>query len=126
VATVEVPKDFRDSHKVVASFDEDDTIQSSVEDGLGSAYGCAIDIGTTTVVVYLVDLDRKKIVGYRTALNNQKRWGADVISRIQHVAEHPSGLIDLQKAIIGQLDHMIGLLCETHHIPKSRLSGSLP
>lgn len=121
VATVEVPKDFRDSHKVVASFDEDDTIQSSVEDGLGSAYGCAIDIGTTTVVVYLVDLDRKKIVGYRTALNNQKRWGADVISRIQHVAEHPSGLIDLQKAIIGQLDHMIGLLCETHHIPKSKV-----
>lgn len=50
------------------------------EDGL---YGIAVDIGTTTVAMQLVDLEQKKVVDVFTAMNTQRVYGADVISRIE-------------------------------------------
>jgi len=83
--------------------------------------GCAVDIGTTTVVVYLVDLSNKTVLGERAALNRQRRYGADVISRIQHCRQYPLAIAELQQAIVGQLDAMIKDLCESHGVAPQRL-----
>ena len=45
-------------------------------------YGAAVDIGTTTVVVYLVDLQNGHIVGTASTYNAQVKCGDDVITRI--------------------------------------------
>lgn len=84
-------------------------------------YGCAIDIGTTTIVVYLVRLDTRQVFGHRSAMNRQRSHGADVISRIQYAQEHPDGTKILQHAIVGQLDAMIGDLLTSHGIPSEAL-----
>lgn len=47
-----------------------------------SGLGIAIDLGTTTLVVQLLDLSTANVLGVRTALNNQARHGADIMSRI--------------------------------------------
>jgi uncharacterized 2Fe-2S/4Fe-4S cluster protein (DUF4445 family) len=47
-----------------------------------SAYGIAIDIGTTSVAVYLADLESKTLVDQASAYNSQIACGEDVISRI--------------------------------------------
>ena len=49
-------------------------------------YGIAIDIGTTTLGFLLVDLQTGKIRGTYSSLNNQRMYGADVITRIQSAA----------------------------------------
>ncbi|PKL12947.1 MAG: hypothetical protein CVV52_07985 [Spirochaetae bacterium HGW-Spirochaetae-8] len=86
-----------------------------------NAFGCAIDIGTTTVVVYLVELLSGSIVDHRAALNAQKRFGADVISRIEAVSRQANGSELLQRSIVQQLDWMAAELCEAHGISEDSL-----
>lgn len=46
-------------------------------------FGIAIDLGTTTVVVQLIDLQTAQVIAVETFLNPQVKFGADLISRIQ-------------------------------------------
>jgi uncharacterized 2Fe-2S/4Fe-4S cluster protein (DUF4445 family) len=48
----------------------------------GEGVGAAVDLGTTTIVVQLLDLETGNVLGVRTGLNAQARHGADVMSRI--------------------------------------------
>ena len=56
-------------------------------------FGIAVDIGTTTLVVSLIDLATQKTIGTKKTLNPQKAYGADVISRILYVTEHRNGVL---------------------------------
>ena len=78
----------------------------------GEAYGLAVDIGTTTVVVALVDLRDGSERGTRSALNPQKRQGPDVLSRIAYARRYgPEGLRLLQREIADALGEMGLSLC---------------
>ena len=48
------------------------------------AYGIAFDVGTTTLVAYLLDGATGAVLSTASCLNPQKQFGADVISRIQY------------------------------------------
>ncbi len=67
--------------------------------------GLAVDIGTTTVVVYLYRLSDGTLLCVRSGMNAQRGFGADVISRINYCNEN--GEEPLQKAIVEQLNQMI-------------------
>ncbi len=54
--------------------------------------GMAFDIGTTTVVGYLIDLASGRELAVASALNPQVRHGFDVISRIVYGIENPDGV----------------------------------
>lgn len=58
-------------------------------------YGGAIDIGTTSVVLYAYDLNTGTLLNTVSALNGQIVRGADVISRILHTRESEGGLDEL-------------------------------
>ena len=66
-----------------------DGIVTDVEAGDRSrdAYGLAVDIGTTTVVVMLWDLTSGKLKEVDAFTNPQGPYGADVISRIDYIME---------------------------------------
>lgn len=64
-------------------------------------YGIGIDIGTTTIAFSLLELETGKIVDTHTALNTQRQFGADVISRIQAANEGKADL--LQQSIQKEL-----------------------
>ncbi|MBE6983158.1 MAG: DUF4445 domain-containing protein [Ruminococcaceae bacterium] len=75
--------------------------------------GCAIDIGTTTVTMVLVDLTSGKILAKGSSGNGQIRYGADVINRIIQQGK-PGGKKNLQDAIIKEtLNPIIANLCKT-------------
>ncbi|HHV60975.1 MAG TPA: DUF4445 domain-containing protein [Clostridiaceae bacterium] len=80
-----------------------------------ASYGVAIDIGTTTIAVYLMDLATGEQVGVLSELNRQKAYGADVISRINHTMENPEGSEQLRSCIITQLDNMIKNIAANNH-----------
>lgn len=63
------------------------------------AYGVAIDLGTTTVVCYFVQLSSGRISKISSWMNPQKTYGADVISRISFCQENKGGLHLLQKIL---------------------------
>ncbi len=54
--------------------------------------GAAIDLGTTTLVVQIVDLSTGEVVNVETARNPQARYGADVMSRLQYEIANPGKL----------------------------------
>jgi uncharacterized 2Fe-2S/4Fe-4S cluster protein (DUF4445 family) len=76
-------------------------------------YGIAIDIGTTTVVVFLQDLASGKTVGVESFVNPQAAYGHDVISRIHHVMQNPQGLEMLHAGIVAGINEAIGGLCSS-------------
>jgi uncharacterized 2Fe-2S/4Fe-4S cluster protein (DUF4445 family) len=70
-------------------------------------YGAAIDIGTTTVALYLCDLASGEIVAAESDMNAQIPYGEDVVSRIQFSTVKPAGLEVLHKAIIKTLNQLL-------------------
>ena len=75
--------------------------------------GCAIDIGTTTVSMVLVDLHSGKLLAKGSSGNGQIRYGADVINRIIE-SSRPGGKKKLQDAIVKEtLSPIIANLCKS-------------
>ena len=75
-------------------------------------YGCAIDIGTTTVTGVLLDLKTGEIKAKASSGNGQIRYGADVINRIVE-QQKPGGVARLQDAIVKEtLLPLIAVMCK--------------
>ncbi|MBE7536549.1 MAG: DUF4445 domain-containing protein [Anaerolineales bacterium] len=71
------------------------------------SYGAAVDIGSTTVALYLCNLRTGELLAAESEMNPQIVYGEDVMSRIQYSAEHSDGLEKLHKAIISTLNKLL-------------------
>ncbi|MDP1714568.1 MAG: ASKHA domain-containing protein [Anaerolineales bacterium] len=71
------------------------------------SYGAAVDIGSTTVALYLCNLRTGEILAAESEMNPQIVYGEDVMSRIQYTIEHKDGLEKLHKAIISTLNQLL-------------------
>lgn len=74
------------------------------------AFGAAVDMGTTTVVVVLVDLESETIVDQEGTYNKQATYGSDVISRIIYADENRDGLNVLKEAAIDTVNELLAEL----------------
>ncbi|MDR1701690.1 MAG: ASKHA domain-containing protein [Sporomusaceae bacterium] len=70
-------------------------------------YGLAVDIGTTTVVVYLIDLATGKFVDNSGTYNRQARYGDDVISRIIYAVDETEGLKHVNQAVVDTINGLV-------------------
>ncbi len=84
------------------------------EDGL---YGLAVDVGTTTVVCQLLDLQTGQEVATSAARNPQAAYGDDVISRIGHAMYNDDGLAELQRVILKAVNERLADLRTPRGIP---------
>jgi uncharacterized 2Fe-2S/4Fe-4S cluster protein (DUF4445 family) len=66
-----------------------------------------VDIGSTTVALYLCNLRTGEILAAESEMNPQIVYGEDVMSRIQYTIEHKDGLEKLHKAIIATLNKLL-------------------
>ncbi len=71
--------------------------------------GLAIDLGTTTMAGYLIDLESGQLLSARAMMNPQYRFGEDVMSRIACVLKH--GDRELRRASVDGLNTLITALC---------------
>ncbi|MDK2931683.1 MAG: hypothetical protein PWR07_1814 [Bacillota bacterium] len=83
-------------------------------------FGVALDIGTTTVVAYLVNLVTGETVNVESILNPQAAYGADLISRISF-AETPDGLETLRREIVGAVNGLIRRLATASHVDSDQV-----
>ena len=98
----------------------------SIEPGdtSGKNYGVAFDIGTTTVVGQLVNLNTKEILGTKATHNRQLVFGDDVITRIIYATEE-NGLEKLHHAVIDNMNEIIKELVADQNISLSDVNGVL-
>jgi len=79
-------------------------------DTTDSMYGIAVDIGTTTVVLRLIDMVTGKTLTTESTYNKQIVCGEDVLTRIFYAEEH--GTSTMTKLIIQTIDFLISEACE--------------
>lgn len=82
--------------------------------------GVAVDLGTTTVVAQLLDLETGRVLGVRSALNPQARHGADIMSRIDF-ALAPEGQATLARLARDLIGGMVAELLSGAGAPPERL-----
>lgn len=90
-------------------------------------YGIAVDIGTTTIVMDVVNMITGDIIGSQSVLNSQMQFGADVISRIQYSMENSLKIISmtLKDDIVSCVRKLIDSLgIERRSIYKMAISGN--
>ena len=83
-------------------------------------YGVAVDIGTTTIVAQLLNLQTGRVLAVRTALNVQARHGADVMSRVQFSTADGQQKV-LETAIRDQVGSLIRQLVKKTEIDADNL-----
>jgi uncharacterized 2Fe-2S/4Fe-4S cluster protein (DUF4445 family) len=89
-------------------------------DRRGRTLAVAVDIGTTSNVVYLVNLATGKFVDGAASYNGQIACGEDVISRIIY-AKREGGLEHLQQLVVGTINGLINELAERNQVDAAEI-----
>src|ERR1039458_1663761 len=76
-----------------------------VERSTGPIHGIAMDLGTTTVVLRLMDLESGELIADTSFENPQRFGGSEIMSRIAYDTSHPGRL--LMRTLAGYLSHAI-------------------
>ncbi len=84
-----------------------------IDDYRGRMLGIAVDLGTTTVAMELLDLETGQSVQVASFENPQRFGGSDVMNRISYDAQHPR---ELRQAIVKALNRQIARWCELYSI----------
>ena len=84
----------------------------------GHLYGLALDIGTTTIVANLVDLENGKTVSVSSFENPQRFGGSDIMNRISYDGEFQG---ELRRSLIAALNSEIMEMCERHNFVRQEI-----
>ncbi len=101
-----------DCSKIIAC-EPNNTIEES--------FGIAFDIGTTTIVGYLINLNNGKVYSVDSKLNSQTAYGEDLITRLTYIKENNENLHKLNSLIINDLNDIIKITCEKANIKPSQI-----
>lgn len=96
------------SWEVTVTMDKENSTLIDIQPGRTDkkSYGLALDIGTTSLVIYLADLENGKIINSESEYNPQIKFGDDIINRIVY-ANRKGGLGKLKEVIIDSINNLI-------------------
>lgn len=102
----------KENFQVTLVIDSSDIIAVEPGNTVNTLYGIAVDIGTTTIAAYLIDLTTGKKTCVTSLLNPQKAFGADVISRISYIMQNEHGLEHLNTLLVQSVNICVAMLCK--------------
>ncbi|MDZ7796864.1 MAG: ASKHA domain-containing protein [Candidatus Marinimicrobia bacterium] len=103
--------------------DTDPEIETEKTEGL--IYGAAVDLGTTSIVVSLIDLRNGERIGLQSARNPQSVHGTDIISRATAAAGSVNVLRDMRQAAVKKIKELLEILTkDTKNIYQIVLAGN--
>ncbi|MHC6179926.1 ASKHA domain-containing protein [Clostridium sp. JNZ X4-2] len=115
----QLPDKLRKAHNnVTVIIDKNEILGIEKGNTSHKMFGIAFDIGTTTVVGYLMDLYTGKELAVSSSLNPQIKFGADVISRTTYANQNENGLKLLQSTILKLLNELIDDVSKKSNIKK--------
>jgi uncharacterized 2Fe-2S/4Fe-4S cluster protein (DUF4445 family) len=117
-----LPKVLRNNDfKITAVVCGDELIAVEPGNTTDRLYGLALDIGTTTVVGALTDLNTGAVAAVQSTLNGQAPFGADVISRASYTMTEPDGLATLQTRIVDTINTLLDQLLAASGIARENV-----
>ena len=107
---------------VTLVYRETDWVVTQVEPGdrRQTHYGLAVDYGSTTIVMQLIDLQSGVIIDQVKAFNGQSAYGTDILTRITYALEDPAHADDLQQATVRTFESLLDQLTEQTGIEANR------
>jgi uncharacterized 2Fe-2S/4Fe-4S cluster protein (DUF4445 family) len=103
-----MPKILRENNwKVTLTILNNEIIDIEAGNTVDKCYGVAIDIGTTKLALFIVDLNDGTIIFSDGIMNPQIKYGEDVISRIQHASQNEDSLREIHRTIIDGINSLI-------------------
>jgi uncharacterized 2Fe-2S/4Fe-4S cluster protein (DUF4445 family) len=73
--------------------------------------GLAVDLGTTKIAVYLLDLASGQTLASEGIMNPQIAYGEDVVARMAYVQHDPSQAARLQELVVDALNNVVAEMC---------------
>ena len=101
----------RDNEQIVAAYPQ----------GKLQVFGAAIDIGSTTLALYVYDLKNGKLVYESSAMNPQIRFGEDLMSRVSYVMMNKGGDEKLTIAVRTKITEMLHEACDNLEVKWDKL-----
>lgn len=98
-----------------------EVVDVEVGDTSGRNYGLAIDVGTTKVAMYLVDLNDGEIVDVGSEYNRQLVFGEDLLSRIDYAYRVRRGLTKLQRAVVKTINSLVEEIASRNKVETSEI-----
>ena len=98
---------------------EYDWVAANIEPGDTTRhhYGLAVDYGSTTVIMQLVDMNEGTVIGEEKAVNRQTGFGTDILTRITYTMEDPGHVRNIHKATAETFEQLLDQLTENTGIP---------
>ena len=82
-------------------------------------YGLAVDFGSTTILMQLIDLNTGMIIGEEREVNGQVQFGTDILTRITYCMEKPEHAAELQQATVETFHQLLAKLSQSTGIAAS-------
>ena len=121
-ALQKLPRMLREAnYEITCIFADEVPVLFEPGDTAEACYGVAVDIGTTTIAAYLLDLQTGEQLSVAASANPQIRYGDDVISRISYATEKNEGLRNLQVAVVEEIQHLLNELTANAEIPLDKI-----
>lgn len=83
-------------------------------------FGLAVDLGTTTVAMDLVNLNSDQTVTSAVTVSQQRQFGSDVVSRLNEVYTHPANTGKVRQAAVSTLNELIVKMGGENGLPQVR------
>ncbi len=104
----QLPETLREAKNCLTAVSFDHKITGlEAQNTTGTLLGMAFDIGTTTIVGYLMDLNTGQELSVVSTLNPQTKFGADVISRVTFTMHEKDGLKKLHDSVITAINKLV-------------------
>ena len=92
------------------------------ESTVTSRYGVAVDLGTTTIGLYLCQIEKRKVLASLAVKNPQAIYGDDVMNRISAIAAADGRTAELQRPVLSLIDQALHHLCSAARIDAAVLT----
>jgi len=90
-------------------------------DTRNACYGLAVDVGTTKIASYLVNLSTGENVAVSSMINPQVSYGEDVITRITYAVKDEKETWELQRKVVDGVNHLIAECCSKHEVDRRHI-----
>ncbi len=107
--------------EVTVTLRDSELIMIEGADQTDSAYGVAIDLGTTKIAVLLVDLLSGDTLDKKGVMNPQISFGEDVMSRIDYASRDDEHLLEMKNAVTDAINLAVSDLCKSNHLKTEQI-----
>lgn len=118
---VSIGETLKDSGWNGVAFLYNDTKLVSLEEGSPRSIGMAVDVGTTKLAGYLMDLASGKLLAKVSRVNPQVLYGEDVMSRLTYISNEKEGFGRLTSSIREAINQMVVEACDLAKVPHESL-----